>query len=219
MPSAGFTPHLQRNPAMLGSPSIDSGHWNPIMAACAETAQSWTWTSDPRVPRRPPPRTRRPDVQGVLFSPMRFPWRSTGLTRDCRAGSRIRKSVCPKAASGGSRSCWIARPYAQLSRDVRHLQAFGESFTPAEVFTRNFWVCAVEGKSLSCSATGSVWTTSCWKPTIRTATPPGHTRDKRSTKKSLNRPTDAIRNRAGRSLPLNRHPAPVEVQKNPRGPP
>ena len=26
-------------------------------------------------------------------------------------------------------------------------QALGESFTPAEVFTRNFWFCAVEDKS------------------------------------------------------------------------
>ena len=99
---------FSENPAMLGLPSIHSGHWDPMMAACAETGtvvnlHIGSSGSSPSTTDDAPP-----DVQGVLFFAYAISaavdWLYSGLP------SRFPdlKSVCRKAESAGSPGCWTA---------------------------------------------------------------------------------------------------------------
>jgi predicted TIM-barrel fold metal-dependent hydrolase len=139
---------FSENPAMLGLPSIHSGHWDPMMAACAETGtvvnlHIGSSGSSPSTTEDAPP-----DVQGVLFFAYAISaavdWLYSGLP------SRFPDlKICLSEGGIG----WVAGLLDRLDHMLSYHAMYGtwasmgESLTPAEVFTRNFWFCAVEDKS------------------------------------------------------------------------
>jgi predicted TIM-barrel fold metal-dependent hydrolase len=139
---------FSENPSMLGLPSIHSGHWDPMMAACAETGtvvnlHIGSSGSSPSTTDDAPP-----DVQGVLFFAYAISaavdWLYSGLP------SRFPDlKICLSEGGIG----WVAGLLDRLDHMLSYhamygtWAALGETLTPAEVFTRNFWFCAVEDKS------------------------------------------------------------------------
>jgi predicted TIM-barrel fold metal-dependent hydrolase len=133
-------------PHMLGLPSLHTGHWDPLMAACAETGTvvnlhiGSSGTSPATAPDAPP------DTVGVLFFgyamfaaidwlysllPVRFP--------------ELR--LCMSEGGIG----WVAGLMDRLDHMLSYHEMYGTwqgtDLTPAEVLARNFWFCAVEDPS------------------------------------------------------------------------
>jgi len=176
---------FSENPAMLGFPSIHSGHWDPVMAACAETGtvvnlHIGSSGSSPATTADAPP-----DVQGVLFFAYAISaavdWLYSGLP------SRFPDlKICLSEGGIG----WVAGLLDRLDHMLSYhamygtWQALGESLTPAEVFTRNFWFCAVEDKSAFVQRDRIGVDNIMLKPTIRIVTRPGRTLKKPSMKRS-----------------------------------
>ena len=133
------------NPHALGLPTLHSGHWDPLMRACAETGtvvnlHIGSSGASPSTTDDAPP-----DVVGVLFFgyamfaavdwlfsllPVRFP--------DLK--------ICMSEGGIG----WVAGLLDRLD----HMQSYNSMYgtwqgelTPAEVLQRNFWFCAVEDQS------------------------------------------------------------------------
>ncbi|MUM19218.1 amidohydrolase [Mycobacterium sp. CBMA271] len=139
---------FSENPAMLGLPSIHSGYWEPMMAACAETGtvvnlHIGSSGSAPSTTDDAPP-----DVQGVLFFAYAISagvdWLYSGLP------SRYPDlKICLSEGGIG----WVAGLLDRLDHMLSYHEmygtwkALGETLSPAEVFTRNFWFCAVEDQS------------------------------------------------------------------------
>ncbi|UQX13180.1 amidohydrolase family protein [Candidatus Mycobacterium methanotrophicum] len=139
---------FSENPALLGLPSIHSGHWDPMIAARAETGTVVNLHigcsgSSPSTTEDAPP-----DVQGVLFFAYAISaavdWLYSGLPSkfpDLR--------ICLSEGGIG----WVAGLLDRLDHMLSYHAMYGtwassgERVTPAEVFTRNFWFCAVEDKS------------------------------------------------------------------------
>jgi len=99
---------FSENPAMLGFPSIHSGYWDRMMAACTETGtvvnlHTGSSGSSPATTEDAPPA-----VQGVLFFAYAISaavdWLYSGLP------SRFPdlKICLSEGKIGGSRGCWIA---------------------------------------------------------------------------------------------------------------
>lgn len=132
-------------PHRLGLPSVHSGHWDPIMAACAETGtvinlHIGSSGASPSTSDDAPP-----DVVGVLFFayainaavdwlysmiPVRFP--------DIK--------ICMSEGGIG----WVAGLMDRLDHMLSYHDMYGtwtSDLTPAEVLRRNFWFCAVEDQS------------------------------------------------------------------------
>lgn len=139
---------FSENPALLGLPSIHSGHWDPLIAACAETGtvvnlHIGSSGSAPSTTDDAPP-----DVQGVLFFAYAISaavdWLYSGLP------SRFPDlKICLSEGGIG----WVAGLLDRLDHMLSYHEmygtwkALGESLTPAEVLQRNFWFCAVEDQS------------------------------------------------------------------------
>jgi predicted TIM-barrel fold metal-dependent hydrolase len=132
-------------PYQLGLPSLHSGHWDPMMAACAETGtvvnlHIGSSGASPATSDDAPP-----DVVGVLFFayaiyaavdwlysmiPVRFP--------DIK--------ICLSEGGIG----WVAGLMDRLDHMLSYHEMYGtwtSDLTPAEVLRRNFWFCAVEDPS------------------------------------------------------------------------
>jgi predicted TIM-barrel fold metal-dependent hydrolase len=133
-------------PHELGLPSLHSGHWDPLMRACAETGtvvnlHIGSSSTSPSTSDDAPP-----DVIGVLFFgyamfsavdwlysriPVRFP--------DIR--------ICLSEGGIG----WVPALLDRLDHMLRYHEMYGTwsgvELTPAEVMQRNFWFCAVEDPS------------------------------------------------------------------------
>ena len=136
---------FSEEPHMLGLPSLHTGHWDPLMAACAETGTvvnlhiGSSGTSPATAPDAPA------DTVGVLFFgyamfaavdwlysllPLKFP--------DLR--------LCLSEGGIG----WVAGLMDRLD----HMQSYHDMYgtwygdlSPSEVLRRNFWFCAVEDPS------------------------------------------------------------------------
>jgi predicted TIM-barrel fold metal-dependent hydrolase len=134
-------------PQLLGLPSLHTGHWDPMMRACAETGTvvnlhiGSSGTSPATAPDAPP------DTVGVLFFgyamfaavdwlysmlPVRFP--------DLR--------ICMSEGGIG----WVAGLLDRLDHMTSYHEMYGTwtsdiGLRPSEVLTRNFWFCAVEDPS------------------------------------------------------------------------
>jgi predicted TIM-barrel fold metal-dependent hydrolase len=134
-------------PQLLGLPSLHTGHWDPIMRACAETGTvvnlhiGSSGTSPATASDAPP------DTVGVLFFgyamfaavdwlysmlPVRFP--------DLK--------ICMSEGGIG----WVAGLLDRLDHMTSYHEMYGTwtadiGLSPAEVLTRNFWFCAVEDPS------------------------------------------------------------------------
>lgn len=133
-------------PHLLGLPSLHSGHWDPLMAACEETGTvvclhvGSSGTSPATAPDAPS------DTVGVLFFgyamfaavdwlysriPVRFP--------DLR--------ICLSEGGIG----WVAGLIDRLEHVRRYDAMYGTwndvPDSPADVFRRNFWFCAIDDPS------------------------------------------------------------------------
>ncbi len=133
-------------PHLLGLPSLHSGYWDPVMAACEETGtvvnlHVGSSSSSPSTSDDAPP-----DVVGVLFFgyamfaavdwlfsrlPVRFP------------GLRI----CLSEGGIG----WVPALVDRLEHMKRYSDMYGTwegiELTPAEVLRRTCWFCAIEDPS------------------------------------------------------------------------
>jgi predicted TIM-barrel fold metal-dependent hydrolase len=145
----GFTcTTFSENPANLGLPSIHSGHWEPFIEACAETGTvinlhigssgaSPTTTDD-----------APPDVAGVLF----FAYAIYAAVDWLYSGIPVRHPDLKVCFSEGGIG-WVAGLLDRLDHMLSYHEMYGtwarlgESLTPAEVFQRNFYFCAVEDQS------------------------------------------------------------------------
>jgi predicted TIM-barrel fold metal-dependent hydrolase len=133
-------------PHMLGLPSLHTGHWDPLMAACEETETvvclhvGSSGTSPATSPDAPS------DTIGVLFFgyamfaavdwlysriPVRFP--------------NIR--ICLSEGGIG----WVAGLLDRLEHVRKYDSMYGTwndvELSPADTFRRNFWVCAIDDPS------------------------------------------------------------------------
>ncbi len=133
-------------PHMLGLPSLHSGHWDPLMAACEETGTvvclhvGSSGTSPATSPDAPS------DTIGVLFFgyamfaavdwlysriPVRFP--------------ELR--ICLSEGGIG----WVAGLLDRLEHVRKYDAMYGTwndvALSPADTFRRNFWVCAIDDPS------------------------------------------------------------------------
>ncbi len=134
-------------PHLLGLPTLHSGHWDPLMAACAETGTvvclhvGSSGTSPATAPDAPS------DTIGVLFFgyamfaavdwlysrlPVRFP--------DLK--------ICLSEGGIG----WVAGLLDRLAHVRKYDAMYGTwndigDLSPADVFRRNFWVCAIDDPS------------------------------------------------------------------------
>ena len=137
---------FSEGPQHLGLPSLHTGHWDPIMRACAETGtvvnlHIGSSGISPSTADDAPP-----DVIGVLFFgyamfaavdwlysriPVRFP--------DLR--------LCMSEGGIG----WVAGLLDRLDHMLSYHEMYGTwagiELTPAEVLQRNFWFCAVEDQT------------------------------------------------------------------------
>ncbi len=132
-------------PHQLGLPSLHSGHWDPIMAACAETGTVINLHIGSSGVSPATSDDSPPDVVGVLFFayaiyaavdwlysmiPVRFP--------DIK--------ICLSEGGIG----WVAGLLDRLDHMLSYHEMYGtwtSELTPAEVLKRNFWFCAVEDQS------------------------------------------------------------------------
>lgn len=133
-------------PHLLGFPSLHSGHWDPLMEACAETGTvvclhvGSSGTSPATAPDAPS------DTIGVLFFgyamfaavdwlysmlPVRFP--------------ELR--ICLSEGGIG----WVAGLIDRLEHVRRYDSMYGTwndvAMSPADTFRRNFWFCAIDDPS------------------------------------------------------------------------
>jgi predicted TIM-barrel fold metal-dependent hydrolase len=139
---------FSENPALLGLPTIHSGYWEPMIAACAETETvvnlhiGSSGTSPSTTDDAPP------DVAGVLFFAYAISaavdWLYSGLP------SRFPElKICLSEGGIG----WVAGLLDRLDHMLSYHEMYGtwkslgEPLSPSEVFTRNFWFCAVEDPS------------------------------------------------------------------------
>ncbi|HEY3670520.1 MAG TPA: amidohydrolase family protein [Acidimicrobiia bacterium] len=143
----GFTAMtFSEAPHMLGLPSLHSGHWDPLMAACEETETvvclhvGSSGTSPATSPDAPS------DTIGVLFFgyamfaavdwlysriPVRFP----------------EIKICMSEGGIG----WVAGLLDRLEHVRKYDAMYGTwndvELSPADTFRRNFWVCAIDDPS------------------------------------------------------------------------
>ena len=113
---------FSENPAMLGLPTIHSGHWDPMMAACAETGTvvnlhiGSSGTSPSTTDGRAAGRAGRAVLRLRHHGGGRLV--VLGLSH---AVSRSEDLPVRRWDRLGGRAAGPARPHAELPRDVRHL--------------------------------------------------------------------------------------------------
>ena len=111
---------FSENPALLGLPTIHSGYWEPLLAACADTGTvvnlhiGSSGTSPSTTDDAPP------DVAGVLFFAYAITaavdWLYSGV---CTRHPRSEDLPVRGRNRLGGRASRPPRPHAQLSRNVR----------------------------------------------------------------------------------------------------
>ncbi|KAA8960853.1 amidohydrolase family protein [Mycobacterium sp.] len=136
------------NPALLGLPTIHSGHWDPMMAACAETGTVVNLHIGSSGAAPSTTDDAPPDVQGVLF----FAYAISAAVDWLYSGLPSRYPELKICLSEGGIG-WVAGLLDRLDHMLSYHQmygtwrALGEDLSPAEVLKRNFWFCAVEDQS------------------------------------------------------------------------
>jgi predicted TIM-barrel fold metal-dependent hydrolase len=136
---------FSEDPSKLGLPTIHSGHWDPILEACAETGTvvnlhiGSSGSSPSTTPDAPP------DVPGVLF----FAYAIFAAVDWLFSQIPVRYPEIRICLSEGGIG-WVPSLLDRLDHMQRYSSMYGTwsgELTPAEVFRRNFWFCAVEDPS------------------------------------------------------------------------
>jgi predicted TIM-barrel fold metal-dependent hydrolase len=136
---------FSEQPANLGLPTLHSGHWDPIMRACAETGtvlnlHIGSSGASPATTDDAPP-----DVVGVLF----FAYAIYAAVDWLYSGVPLRFPDIKICLSEGGIG-WVAGLLDRLDHMLSYHDMYGTwkaDLTPAEVLQRNFWYCAVEDQS------------------------------------------------------------------------
>ncbi|HTJ35335.1 MAG TPA: amidohydrolase family protein [Dactylosporangium sp.] len=133
-------------PHMLGMPSLHTGHWDPIMRACAETGTvvnlhiGSSGTSPSTAEDAPP------DVVGVLF----FGYSMFSAVDWLYSRIPVRFPDIKIVLSEGGIG-WVPGLVDRLNHMLSYHEMYGTwkgiELTPAEVLLRNFYFCAVEDPS------------------------------------------------------------------------
>ncbi|MDW3215587.1 MAG: amidohydrolase family protein [Ilumatobacteraceae bacterium] len=132
-------------PDKLGLPSIHSGHWEPVLQACAETGtvinlHIGSSGQSPATSADAPP-----DVVGVLF----FAYAMNAAVDWLYSLAPVRHPDLKICMSEGGIG-WVAGLMDRLDHMLSYHEMYGTwkgDLTPAEVLKRNFWFCAVEDPS------------------------------------------------------------------------
>ncbi len=134
---------FSEGPHMLGLPSMHSGHWDPIMRACAETGTvvnlhiGSSGTSPSTSDDAPP------DVAGVLF----FGYAMFATVDWLFSRIPVRFPDIKIVMSEGGIG-WVPALLDRLDHMATYSSMYGTwdgiDITPAEVLRRNFYFCAVE---------------------------------------------------------------------------
>jgi predicted TIM-barrel fold metal-dependent hydrolase len=133
-------------PERLGLPSLHTGHWDPLMAACAETGtvvclHVGSSSSAPTTSSDAPA-----DTIGVLF----FGWAMFAAVDWLYSRLPVRFPELRICLSEGGIG-WVAGLLDRLDHVERYQHMYGTwagiDLSPAEVLQRNFWFCAIEDRS------------------------------------------------------------------------
>jgi len=133
-------------PHLLGMPSLHTGHWDPIMRACAETGtvinlHIGSSSTSPSTADDAPP-----DVVGVLF----FAYAMYAAVDWLYSKIPVRFPDIKIALSEGGIG-WVPGLVDRLNHMLSYHEMYGTwndvDLTPAEVLLRNFYFCAVEDPS------------------------------------------------------------------------
>ena len=133
-------------PHLLGLPSLHTGHWDPVMRACAETGTvvnlhiGSSGTSPSTSDDAPP------DVTGVLF----FGYAMFAAVDWLYSRIPVRYPELKISLSEGGIG-WVPALVDRLNHMLSYHEMYGTwtgiDLTPAEVLLRNFYFCAVEDPS------------------------------------------------------------------------
>jgi predicted TIM-barrel fold metal-dependent hydrolase len=145
MPSAGFTSvTLPERPHAIGLPSLwERDHWDPIIAACAETdtvislhvGSSGNYASPPGAPST--------QLAATLFSQLAL----SACAEWLWSGYPVRQPGLKLAMSEGGIG-WVAMLLDRLDYIVdRSGYGLGWEDRPADVLRRNFWFCTLDDPS------------------------------------------------------------------------
>jgi predicted TIM-barrel fold metal-dependent hydrolase len=133
-------------PERLGLPSLHTGYWDPLMAACEETGtvvclHVGSSSSAPTTSSDAPA-----DTIGVLF----FGWAMFAAVDWLYSRIPVRFPGVRICLSEGGIG-WVAGLLDRLDHVERYQHMYGTwdgiDLSPAEVLQRNFWFCAIEDRS------------------------------------------------------------------------
>jgi predicted TIM-barrel fold metal-dependent hydrolase len=133
-------------PHLLGLPSLHTGHWEPVMRACAETGtvinlHIGSSGTSPSTSEDAPP-----DVTGVLF----FGYAMFAAVDWLYSRIPVRYPELKISLSEGGIG-WVPALVDRLNHMLSYHEMYGTwagiDLTPAEVLLRNFYFCAVEDPS------------------------------------------------------------------------
>ena len=137
---------FSEGPHLLGMPSLHSGHWDPVMAACEETGTvvclhvGSSGTSPATAPDAPS------DAVGALF----FAYAMFAAVDWLFSKIPVRYPKLRICLSEGGLG-WVAGLIDRFDHMSRYSEMYGTwngiAETPTEVFKRNFWFCAIDDPS------------------------------------------------------------------------